>query len=124
MSKTITFMMMLAMAGLLITTGCEKEPELPAVTTAEVTDLVQTSATCGGEVTFDGYTQVTARGVVYGTSPEPTIDGMKTEDGTGEGVFVSEITGLAPNVTYYVRAYATNSVGTVYGVEREFKTPL
>ncbi len=124
MSRTLTMMMVLLFAGMLVTTGCEKDPELPKVTTAGVTEVKQTSAIAGGNVTSDGNSPVTARGICWGLTPEPTLDGLHTVDGAGEGEFVSEITGLAPNVTYYVRAYATNSVGTTYGNERQFTTPL
>ena len=65
---------------------------------------------------------VTARGVAYGTSPSPTIADSKTTDGTGTGSFTSSLTGLNPNKTYYVRAYATTAAGTAYGAEVSFLT--
>lgn len=123
MGKRLNFLMVLAFATTMLFVSCEKEPELPTVTTAEVKDILQTSATCGGEVTFDGYAEVT-RGVCWSPAEQPDLTGPHSVDGTGTGVFVSQITGLAPGVKYYVRAYATNSVGTVYGVQREFTTPL
>lgn len=64
---------------------------------------------------FEGAAKVTVRGVCWSTSEEPTIAGTKTEDGTGTGTYTSMITGLTPNTTYYVRAYATNAEGTAYG---------
>jgi uncharacterized protein (TIGR02145 family) len=92
------------------------------VTTTTVSNVTATSATTGGDVTQDGGTPVTARGVAYGTSATPTTSGTITTDGTGTGVFTSTLTGLMPSTTYYVRAYATNSVGTAYGNEVSFTT--
>ena len=71
----------------------------------------------GGLVTNDGGATVTARGICYGTSPNPTTAGSTTSNGTGIGTFGSTVTGLVAGVTYYVRAYATNSAGTAYGNE-------
>ncbi len=95
---------------------------VPTVTTAAVSAVGLTTATCGGNVTSDGNEAVTARGVCWSTSANPTTADSKTTDGTGTGAFVSSITGLAPGTTYHVRAYATNSVGTAYGADVEFTT--
>lgn len=98
------------------------KPILATVTTAEATDVEGTMATTGGEVTADGGAAVTAYGVCYGTSANPTIAGSKTTDGQGVGAFVSSLTGLSGLTTYYARAYATNSAGTAYGNEITFTT--
>ncbi len=95
---------------------------LPTVTTASLTSITQTTATSGGNVTSDGGASVTARGVCWSTAANPTISNSKTTDGTGTGVFVSNLTGLLGNTLYYVRAYATNSAGTSYGNEVSFST--
>ncbi len=95
---------------------------LPVVTTAEVTDTTETTATCGGEVISDGDDPVTSRGVCWSTFPGPTINDAFTEDGSGLGTFVSYITELDSNTLYYVRAYATNTAGTAYGNQVEFTT--
>ena len=92
-------------------------PTLPTVTTIAVTNIDATSATSGGNVTDDGEATVTARGVCWSTSHNPTISDSYTTNGTGTGSFTSSLTNLTPNTTYYVRAYATNSVGTAYGSE-------
>ena len=92
------------------------------VTTNNVTDIIQTTATCGGEVTSDGGAAVTARGVCWSTSQNPTVSDSHTTDGSGTGSFTSNITGLTENTTYYVRAYATNSEGTSYGEQKSFTT--
>ncbi|MFA4864311.1 MAG: hypothetical protein WC605_11150 [Bacteroidales bacterium] len=95
---------------------------LPTVTTAEVTNIAPTSATSGGNVTSDGGANVTARGVCWSTSPNPTTADSSTTDGSGTGTFVSNLTGLTASTLYYVRAYATNSAGSAYGNEVSFTT--
>ncbi len=97
-------------------------PVLPIVTTDSVSAITDTTATCGGEVSDDGGAAVTARGVCWSTSSNPTLADNFTVDGSGLGVFVSNLTGLTPNTNYFVRAYATNSVGTAYGNEFDFMT--
>ncbi len=97
--------------------------ELPTVNTSTVSDITYTFARCGGTVVGDGGTTVTARGVCWSTSQNPTISNTHTTDGTGTGSFYSDITGLISGTTYYVRAYATNSMGTAYGTQRTFTTP-
>ena len=94
----------------------------PTVTTTAVSSITTTTAESGGNVTNDGGASVTARGVCWSTSENPTISDSKTTDGTGTGEFTSSITGLSPGTTYYVRAYATNSAGTGYGEQRSFTT--
>ncbi len=95
---------------------------LPTVTTSSITNITSTSATSGGYVTNTGGATVTARGVCWSTSQNPTIFDNHTTDGSGTGSFVSSITGLEPETDYYVRAYATNSVGTAYGNQISFTT--
>jgi len=97
-------------------------PVPPTVTTSSVTNITRFGATCGGEVTSDGGANVSARGVCWAVTPNPTIAGSHTTDGTGTGVFTSTLTGLAGTTFYYVRAYATNRIGTVYGNEVSFTT--
>jgi uncharacterized protein (TIGR02145 family) len=77
----------------------------------------------GGTISSDGGSVVTARGVCWSTSPGPTVAlPTKTSNGSGTGSFSSNITGLNAGTTYYVRAYATNGVGTAYGNEVTFTT--
>ncbi len=94
----------------------------PVVSTATVTDIGVADATCGGTVTADGGSAVTARGVCWSTSASPTISNSHTTDGSGTGTFISAITGLSNGVTYHVRAYATNGIGTSYGGDSTFTT--
>ena len=93
----------------------------PTVTTSEVDYISATTAKCGGEVT-EGDLTVTARGVCWNTTDNPTVADSHTVDGGGAGSFISNITGLTGSTTYYVRSYATSSAGTVYGVTRTFVT--
>jgi hypothetical protein len=97
-------------------------PTLPTVTTAPITSINTNSADCGGEVISDGGVVVTARGVCWSTSLNPTVSDSHTTDGAGTGMFTSSITGLTPGITYHVRAYATNSVGTSYGSDLTLTT--
>jgi len=94
----------------------------PIIETKSVTNITHNAATCGGDITSEGTESVLVRGVCWSTSQDPTISDNKTTDGTGTGVFVSEITGLSDNSTYHVRAYATNSIGTSYGSDVSFQT--
>ncbi len=94
---------------------------LPTVTTSEVTNITSTTAECGGVVTEGDYT-VMARGVCWNTNGNPAVADSHTVDGGGAGAFISNITGLTENTTYYVRAYATSSADTVYGETKTFMT--
>ena len=93
-----------------------------SIITASATGITPTEAISGGNITSDGGTSITARGICWSTSPNPTIANSKTNNGLGVGSFVSNITGLTTGTTYYVRAYATNSVGTMYGNSINFTT--
>lgn len=95
---------------------------LPALTTDTVINITSISAVSGGNVTSNGGNNLTAKGVCWSTSTNPSITNSHTTDGTSIGSFTSNISGLSANTTYYLRAYATNSVGTAYGNERIFTT--
>jgi len=96
---------------------------LPTLTTTTISGITNTTASSGGNITNDGGAAVTARGVCWSTSSNPTVAlSTKTTDGSGIGSFTSSITGLLAATSYYVRAYATNSVGTAYGNEVVFTT--
>jgi len=94
----------------------------PTVTTAVASNVTTSTASSGGDVTDGGGAAVTARGVCWSTSPNPTTANSHTTDGTGTGTFTSAHSGLTDNTTYHVRAYATNSQGTSYGADRTFTT--
>lgn len=129
--KLFFIILTVVLAGVFVATltTCKEKSEdpapvstLPTVTTETITGIGQTSATGGGNVTSAGSSSVTARGVCWSTSSNPTISDLQTADGTGMGKFTSNLTGLMANTSYYVRAYATNSAGTVYGNQVSFTT--
>lgn len=94
----------------------------PTVATGSAINISYTTALSGGNITSDGGADISARGVCWGTSHDPTVANDTTNNGTGTGAFTSNITGLTPNTTYYIRAYAINSQGTSYGSEMSFST--
>ena len=94
----------------------------PTVTTAAVTNIGEHTATGGGNVTDDGGSPITVRGICWSTSHNPTTSNSHATSGSGTGSFTVNMTGLTALTTYYVRAYATNSVGTEYGNEVSFTT--
>lgn len=97
-------------------------PAPPVSTTNTISIFSDTSATLGGSVSDDGGATVTESGVVYSTSTAPTIADNKIVMSSGTSSFSQSVTGLQSGTTYYVRSYATNSVGTAYGSERTFTT--
>lgn len=99
-------------------------PALPTVKTDPITEVTADGATLGGEVMTNGRLAVTARGVCYGTTQQPTVDGQHTTDGSGLGAFTSTLKELEHNTIYYARAYATNRMGTAYGEQVKFTTEL
>lgn len=102
--------------------SCILDPELATITTASVNSITANSAVSGGSITDDGRADITARGVCWNKAGMPSITDSKTTDGSGSGDFTSTISGLEPNTSYFVRAYATNKAGTAYGNELTFKT--
>jgi hypothetical protein len=95
----------------------------PVLTTAAATEVTETTATLGGEVTDEGGRAITERGVVYATTTAPTLaDDFANAATGGTGGFIASGTGLAPGTTYHARAYATNAIGTGYGPEITFTT--
>jgi hypothetical protein len=100
-------------------------PELPVLSTFSVSEITPTTAISGGNITDDGGSSIVARGVCWNTVVNPLINlETKTNDGTGSGIYTSNIDGLTPGITYYVRAYATNSVGTGYGGQVTFRSEI
>ena len=101
----------------------ELPDSIPGVKTSPLTNITKTSASSGGNVIYDGGTDVTNRGVCWSTSPNPTIADFFTTDGSGTGIFSSSLTDLSSNTKYYTRAYATNRIGTAYGDQVSFLAP-
>lgn len=97
-------------------------PTYPIVSTNAISNIEQTTATSGGYVTYDGGTTITDKGICWSTTSPAIYGDTHTSNGTGSGTYTSQITDLTANTTYYVRAYAENSVGIVYGSELSFTT--
>jgi uncharacterized protein (TIGR02145 family) len=97
--------------------------QFPSLSTTAVSSVQNTTTVSGGTISSDGGSAVTGRGVCWSTSPGPTVAlATKTNNGSGTGSFTSNLSGLSKNTTYYLRAYATNGVGTAYGNEISFTT--
>ena len=97
---------------------------LPTLTTVSASNVTNNSAVSGGNITSDGGSTVTQRGVCWSTNQNPTSADNMTSNGSGSGSFTSYLTSLNANTTYYSRAYATNGVGTAYGNQINFTTPM
>jgi uncharacterized protein (TIGR02145 family) len=95
---------------------------LPSLVSAQPTGVNSHSASAGGQVTDDGGNSVVARGVVWGTGPNPTLANNFTVDGAGLGTFTSALSDLPASTAFFVRAYATNSAGTAYGGAYQIST--
>ncbi len=123
-NKSSFFPVLLAALLLPILSNCKKEAikTAPTATISLVTNITATSASSGGDITSDGGTMITARGVCWSTNQSPTTSDGKTSNGSGTGSFTSSITGLIPGATYNIKAYATNSVGTGYSSQSTFTT--
>jgi uncharacterized protein (TIGR02145 family) len=95
---------------------------IPVLTTTSISGILALSATGGGSITDDGGSAITARGICWATTQNPTIANNKTVDGSGQGTFVSSLSNLTANTVYYVKSYATNGVNTFYGNQLTFTT--
>ena len=108
----------------ILNTNCGKITYSPEVTTSNVGSITATGAVSGGTIVDDGGAEIIRKGICWNTSPSPTIENNNTNNGEGAEAFTSTLTGLTAGTTYYVRAYAENSVGISYGNELIFTTPL
>ena len=103
--------------------SCSSSTAPTGVSTGTAGSITATSAIISGnDVGGDGGDAISERGVVYGTSANPTIaDNKQVESGT-TGTFTATLSGLNSSTTYFARAFATNSVGTTYGSDVSFTT--
>lgn len=99
-----------------------EEDGKPEVTTTTANNINGSSGEAGGEVINEAGSSVSARGVCYSTSPNPTISGICTSDGAGVGIYNSNLSNLTSGTKYYYRSYATNGNGTSYGIEKNLNT--
>jgi len=102
--------------------SCTDEIVLPTLTTKPIAEITRTSATAGGHIIYDGGSPIVGKGVCWSVSHKPDFTDQFTADGEGSGIFSTIITGLTPNTVYFLRAYATNSIGTAFGEEISFTT--
>ena len=124
-SANVTFSASGVTSEIVTVTQSEAAPEIPVLTTISVSEITSTTAVSGGNIIYDGGSSILSHGVCWNTNVNPLIDlDTKTTDGTGSGIYSSNITGLTPGMTYYVRAYATNSVGTGYGEQVTFRSEI
>lgn len=99
-----------------------KDASLAVVLTGEANSITGNTATLECKVENDGGSNVVERGICFDTIPNPTTTSQKFVLGAGTGDFTAKLTGLNSHTTYYARAFATNSVGTVYGNQSSFTT--
>ena len=113
--------------------SCEKDKEdsnaldvntstIPRLSTDSVSGITHNSAQSGGKISSNGGAEITAKGLCWSTSPNPTLANAFSIEGTGSGNFSGSISGLLIGTFYYVRAYATNNIGTAYGTQVSFST--
>lgn len=106
---------------LLFALSCKKNdsappPTVPVMSTTALTNITTSSATTGGTILTNGNAAVTQSGIVMSrTNATPTLTDSVIAGSTSSGSFTTNLTGLDFNRTYYIRAFATNSVGTGYG---------
>lgn len=124
-----TFFIAIAAFTLAIVSCKKDDPEktvtTPVVVTGNIYDVNFTSAIVEGNVTNQGESAITQKGVVYGTNPNPTYSTNPPnyiDSGTGTGAFVSAVSSLEMGTLYYVRAYAINAQGIGYGQQKTFTT--
>ena len=106
---------------ILINGSCKNKSEV-IITTADVSEIKQTTAVSGGVITSGKWGPVTSRGVCWAATTDPAMTDNKTIDGNQTGSFISKLTGLQPGTSYYLRAYATSPTDTIYGRNIEFIT--
>ncbi|OFX33335.1 MAG: hypothetical protein A2X08_15045 [Bacteroidetes bacterium GWA2_32_17] len=115
---------------LMLTNSCKKKDDdsptptgdVPVLSSIAIINITQATAYCRSNITSDGGSTVTVRGLCWSTNQTPTLSDNFIDDGTGTGIFSITISGLSASTTYYVRAYATNSIGTGYGSVISFIT--
>jgi uncharacterized protein (TIGR02145 family) len=102
--------------------SCKEKPTSPVISTSAVSEITTTSAVSGGNLTNDGGSQIFSKGVCWNTADNPTVNNSKTIESGSLGTFNTNLTQLNPSTFYYLRAYATNGVGTSYGNSVSFTT--
>ncbi len=120
-TNTLIFPLLVMGVFLIFVISCQKD-NVPVLTTLVVSEITQTTATSGGNISSDGGTPITTRGMCWSTEQTPTISDNKKIAETSLSNYPCSIVGLSANTTYYVRAFATNSNGPGYGNTMVFTT--
>lgn len=115
----------LLLAGGILLFGCKATDDLPApanetptVTTSQPVKVDDSTYTCGGNVTAEGASSVSERGVVVSLDPNPATNDandVKIAIGSGAGAFSTNLSPFYSGHTYHIRAYAVNASGVAYG---------
>jgi hypothetical protein len=124
-NSIIAFINITAIFSSLLVTSCKKEsdqPTVPEVVTLPISDTSYTTAACGGNILSDGGAAITSCGICWSTGTTPTLTDNRIINSEKEGEFASSMTNLQPGKIYYVRAFATNKIGTGYGETLTFST--
>ena len=95
---------------------------LPIISTLPLSNITASSVNSGGDITSNGGSAITRRGICWSTILNPTVSDNTTSNGSGTGSYTSIVSNLSANTTYHLRAYATNSIGTTYGNQFSFST--
>lgn len=116
-----TLILAVSLVGMI---SCRNQAKItvPELETDEVTFITQTTATSGGIIASDGGSEITQKGLCWGTENNPTTSGSYANVGVGADKFANTITNLEPDRDYHVRAFATNATGTGYGEDKSFRT--
>jgi len=128
MKTKSSILVLILVLSLLFANSCKKEEvvdnsdKIPILIVKDLTNISFNSATGGDYIISDNGFDITAKGICWSTEQNPTLEDDHTSDGIGNDNYVSKLTGLSENTTYYVRAYATNENGTAYSNNTNFTT--
>lgn len=123
--KKINSLMLTCLISVLWFSGCKKDEdtkELPQIKTIQASAITDSSATSCGIILSNGGDAIIESGIYWSANPDPSLTGFKATIESAKDTFSCKLSNLQPDKTYYVRAFATNSVGTSYGDEISFKT--
>jgi hypothetical protein len=95
---------------------------LPTLIADSVGSITTSTASFFGYITNNGGGAITDRGIYYGKAASPAENKTTATSYKNSGQYVTDLKGLEPNTTYYVRGYATNSKGTAYAADIQFRT--
>jgi len=124
MKRNYIFGMVLFVIAFQVFMSCKKDnTSLSTVKTLPVLYVSSTAATLGISVESDGGSRVTECGIYIATSQNPENSGQRFQIGSDTGTFIGQLTGLLPEVQYYVKSYSQNEKGESLGNQVDFTTP-